>query len=83
MELVPIFISAIPGQEEHNVMALRRYGVGISPRNMEDLKNIIMDFREHPEKLMSMKNSIKKIKKPEALTEICNVICQGSAGPCG
>lgn len=80
MELVPVFISVLPGQEEGNVRALKEYGVGLVPGGIEDIKNTILDFRDHPDKLMRIKDNIKKIKKPFAAREICNALCPSSAG---
>lgn len=80
MELIPIFISPIPGQEENNIKILQKYEIGFSPKNIKDIKNIILDFKDHPHKLKYAKDNIKKIKKPNALKEICNVVCQGSSG---
>jgi len=80
MELIPIFISAIPGQEAGNVEVLKQYGIGLSLKNADDIKNIILDFKEHPDRMKPMKDNIKKIKNPDCLTEICNAVCKGSSG---
>lgn len=80
MELVPIFISPIPGQETSNEKVLKRYGVGISLRCIKDIRNIVLDFKARPDKIQSIKEKIKKIKKPYAAMEICNVVCQSSIG---
>lgn len=80
MELAPLFISIIPGQEAGNVRVLNRYGVGLKPQSTQDIRNMVLDFRDHPDKLKSMKENIKKIRKPNCLREICNVVCQGGAG---
>lgn len=83
MELIPIFISAIPGQEAGNVEILKKYGIGISPESISEIKQTVLDFRDHPSKLNDMKLNIRKIRKPDCLKEICNVVCQGCAGdPC-
>ncbi len=80
MDLPPIFISAIPGQETKNVEALKKYGIGISPKSIEELKQIVLDFKSEQDKLKRMKENIKRIKKPDSAREICNAVCQGSAG---
>jgi len=74
MELVPVFISAIPGQEEMNVLALKQSGIGIVPKNIQDASSLILDFKNHPEKLQEIKNRIKKIKRPLSCEEISGVI---------
>jgi processive 1,2-diacylglycerol beta-glucosyltransferase len=81
--LVPVFISAIPGQEAANVEALKRYGIGLCAASIEDIKNIVLDFRDHRDKLEMIKDKIKKLKKPDCLKEICNVVCQGGSGITG
>lgn len=78
MELVPVFISAIPGQETANIEALKNYGVGIKAKDILDLKKIIFDYKDNVEKLNSAKEKIKTVKKPFAAEELCDAICKGS-----
>lgn len=80
MDLLPIFIVPIPGQEKENIKALAHYGIGIYLEDINKIRDTVMGFRDHSEKLQEIKNSIRKIKKPFACQEICNVICQGSPG---
>lgn len=75
MELVPIFISIIPGQESENVNILRRYGIGIRLENVRNARDIVLDYKEHPDKLNRIKENIKKIKKPFVAEELYRVIC--------
>lgn len=72
--IVPVFISPIPGQETENIRVLDEYGVGISVKNTEDIKGVLMDYKEHPGKLELIKSNAGKISKPEALKEIFSVI---------
>lgn len=81
MELVPIFISAIPGQETENAKIVERYGIGLEAKNAKDVKNIVFDYKANPDRLNRIKDNIRKIKKPDALEEIYNAICAGSIGP--
>jgi len=74
MELVPVFISAIPGQEEMNVSALKQSGIGLVPKNFKEASNLILDFKSHPEELQEIRNRIKKIKRPLSCEEISGVI---------
>lgn len=83
MELVPIFISAIPGQEVENVKVLERYGVGLKVNKLKEIKDMVLDYRDNPDKLSRMRENIKKIKKPFAAEELYNAICQSSARPAG
>jgi len=80
MELVPIFISAIPGQEEENTRVLGEYGIGLKPKTVTDIKNIILNFKNDPNELSRIKGLIRNVKKPCAEKEICNAVCKGSAG---
>jgi len=74
MELPPIFINAIPGQESANVQALAEYGVGASPKNIQELKNIVLDLKDNPQKIEELKARIKMIQKPFACEELAHVI---------
>jgi len=81
MELPPLFISAIPGQEENNVKVLRQYGIGISAGNLGELARTILHFKSHPEELISIKEKMRKVKKPSAAGAIFNAVCKGGSGP--
>ena len=81
MGLLPIFITAIPGQETENAKILAKKSIGMITKDIASIKDIILDFRDHPGKLKSMKEKISEMKRPFAVRELCNVICQGSSGP--
>lgn len=74
MDLAPIFISIIPGQESANVEALRRMGVGLVPKNLCQLKEMVMELKNNPDKLNLMKERLEEVKKPLACQEIAGVI---------
>ena len=74
MDLAPIFISTIPGQESANVEALRRLGVGLVPKNIRQLKEMVMELKNNPDKLNLMKERLEGVKKPLACQEIAGVI---------
>jgi UDP-N-acetylglucosamine:LPS N-acetylglucosamine transferase len=75
---LPIFITAIPGQETENAKILTKKSIGINIKDAASLKDIVLDFRDHPDKLKNMKEKINELKRPFAVKELCNVICQGS-----
>jgi len=77
-ELVPVFISPIPGQESENINVLNRYGIGFHVNDVGEIRRIVLDFKAHPQKMEEIKENIRKIKKPDAARDICNAICQGS-----
>jgi processive 1,2-diacylglycerol beta-glucosyltransferase len=74
MELPPVFISAIPGQEIANVEALAQYGIGVSPKNIQEIKDYILDLKNNPHKIDALKQRIREIQKPLALKELASVI---------
>jgi processive 1,2-diacylglycerol beta-glucosyltransferase len=74
MELVPVFISPIPGQETHNLMAMQEFGIGKYASSAEDVKNIVLDYRDNPEKMNKEKEIIKKVKKPHAAADLYNAV---------
>lgn len=78
MELVPIFISSIPGQETQNAGILKMHKIGFSPQSIEEIRNIVLSFKRQPQRLESIKEQIRKIKKPYAVEEIYHAICLGS-----
>ena len=74
MELFPIFISAIPGQEQENIRILASYGVGYAPKSIKQTKELILDLKNNPQKLQSLKKNIGQVAKPLACQEIASVI---------
>lgn len=78
---VPVFISAIPGQEMENVRALSREGIGRYCRSPQEVREAVMDYKEHPEKLQQVRDLIAKVRKPAAVEEIDNAIRAGRPGP--
>lgn len=83
MELVPIFISAIPGQEEFNTQAMSSYAIGHQPKDMADILAIVKEYKSDPQKLKQAREKIRLVKKPLAAQELINAICTGSFRPAG
>lgn len=84
MDLLPIFITSIPGQETENAFILSAKSLCINVRKISSLKDIVLDFKEHPDKLKSIKEKIRQEKKPFAVKDLYNaIICQGSIRPAG
>ena len=75
MGLLPIFISAIPGQEQDNIKVLAAYGLGFAPRDIKQVKELVLGLRNNPQKLQSLKRNIGQVAKPSACQEIASVIC--------
>ena len=74
MGLVPIFISVIPGQEEGNVEALEEFGVSLTPKTVDAIKDMVLGFKNNPEKLQEMQSRVQKLKKPFSCQELAGVI---------
>ena len=80
-ELIPIFISPIPGQERENVSVLSKFGIGFLPRSTKDIRDIVLDLKANPDKFNGLLEKIRKLKKPDCLKDIYNVVCQSSGRP--
>lgn len=74
MGLLPIFISAIPGQEKENAGILAGYGVGYSPKSIKQIKGLVIELKNNPQKLKSIRMNIAQIARPSACQEIAGVI---------
>jgi processive 1,2-diacylglycerol beta-glucosyltransferase len=74
MELLPVFIAAIPGQEQENISILARYGVGCAPKNIKQIKDLVLELKNNPQQIAELKQKIRGIKKPFACQELASVI---------
>jgi processive 1,2-diacylglycerol beta-glucosyltransferase len=72
--LLPIFVAAIPGQEEENIKAMVSYNLGFAPKSIKQVKKLILDLKHNPEKLANLKNNISQVAKPSVCQELANVI---------
>ncbi len=75
MRLAPVFISAIPGQEAMNVKVLAQYGIGDKADNAAQVKKIVLDYLNSPQKLKSTQERMEKMRKPNAAEEIYHALC--------
>ncbi|MFH0828320.1 MAG: glycosyltransferase [Candidatus Omnitrophota bacterium] len=75
MRLVPVFISAIPGQEAQNVKVLAQYGIGDKADNAVQVKKIVLNYFNSPQKLKSTQERMEKMRKPNAAEEIYRALC--------
>ena len=66
LELPPIFLNPIPGQEVSNIKILQDLGIGMVARNITELEKIIAELRDNPQKLAEQKAKIREFKRPEA-----------------
>ena len=72
--LFPIFISAIPGQEQENIKILAGYGVGCAPKNIQQIKELIFELSNNPQKLQGLKKNISQVARPLSCQELASVI---------
>ncbi|MDD4953892.1 MAG: glycosyltransferase [Candidatus Omnitrophica bacterium] len=73
-ELPPVFISAIPGQETGNAAVLESHGIGLVVNSAKELIKAVSDYKDNPDKLDAVRANIRKIRKPAALKELCDVL---------
>lgn len=81
MELAPVFISPIPGQETENVKVLKAYGIGRSSQHPKDIANIVLDYKHNPAGLIEQKSRIKQIKKVTAMEGLFDAVRSGGIWP--
>jgi len=74
MGLFPIFVAAIPGQEEENIKALAAYGVGFTPRNTRQIRDFVLELKEEAQKLEILKQNIREVARPDACRKLADVI---------
>ena len=69
-----IVINPIPGQEEENASFLESKNVAIWIRKNDDVKTILEDLFNSPEKMKKMKVNAKLLAKKNSCKDICNII---------
>ncbi len=74
MELPMVFIGSIPGQETENARILSSCNCGIEVRNLRELKAVIINLKNSPERLSLMRQSAGRYKKPDAAERISRYI---------
>lgn len=83
MELVPVFISPIPGQETQNISVLGRYGISQAATGVAGVRDIVRDYKLHPGKLNLLRDRIRELKRLYAAKAISDVICASGSGDSG
>jgi len=72
--LVPVFINAIPGQEMVNIEALKSFGIGMAPKDVTEVNEIVTLLKNNPHLLESLQEKVRQLQKPEVCREISDVI---------
>lgn len=75
MNLVPVFISPIPGQEKENIRVLSGRGIGVYPKKIDLLRAAVLGLKQDPEKSAKLKQDIAGFVRPYAVKDISDVIC--------
>lgn len=74
MGLFPVFIAAIPGQEQENIKILAAYGVGFTPKNIAQIRDFVRELKNDPRKLEGLKKNIREVVRPEACRQLSDAI---------
>jgi processive 1,2-diacylglycerol beta-glucosyltransferase len=74
MELPPLFISAIYGQETENARFIAGERAGMVVPRISGIRDMVFDFKDHPEKLQVLKQNISRIRKPFASRDVCEYV---------
>jgi processive 1,2-diacylglycerol beta-glucosyltransferase len=74
MGLVPVFIQCIPGQETQNAAILKKYGIGSRPKSLSELKNIVLDYRQHPQKLAQVRARMELLKITDSAAKVAHAL---------
>jgi len=74
MNLVPVFISPILGQERENLKILLARRIGFYPKGIKGIRGLISELKEYPDKIAVLKQEIAAFIKPYAVRDIGDVI---------
>ncbi len=74
MDLVPVFICPIPGQEQQNLKVLSGRGIGFYPKSIKGIRGAVLELKLNPDRLAKLKQEIAAFIKPYCLRDISDVI---------
>ena len=77
MELVPLFITAIYGQEVENLRCLSRLKIGLDCRGFSpgQIKEVIFELKDRPDKLNGLRENHKRLNRRFLVDEFCDAVC--------
>lgn len=77
MKLVPLFIAAIPGQETQNIKVVVSGNAGIDIRHLAPrrIKDLVIDLKNNPQKLVALRNNMAILRKPSAAGDLADAVC--------
>jgi len=82
-ELPMVVIAPIVGQETRNSSFIVSHGAAIKVDRMEDLQGALEKLAAHPERLVTMRGEIQKIKKPLACYDVARLALEIAAKKSG
>jgi processive 1,2-diacylglycerol beta-glucosyltransferase len=65
-ELPMVLVNPIPGQEEENTAFLQAAGAAVVAPSPADLRCLIADLLDHPERLARLREGARQVKRPDA-----------------
>lgn len=68
-----IVINPLPGQEEENAEFLEKNDVAIWIHNSNDVKDVLENLFNSPEKMQKMKINARLLAKRNSCKEICDI----------
>jgi len=81
MELIPVFIMAIPGQEQENARFISDSQAGFYLRDINALRALVLRLKKDKKEIARMQENISRVKKINVLKDISDAVCQSSPGP--
>ena len=69
-----IVINPIPGQEEENAEFLEQHGVAIWLKKDDNVKEILENIFNNPDKMLDMKIKARLLDKKNSTQDICKII---------
>jgi len=73
-ELPMIAVSPVPGQEEENLAFLADIGAIVAAPTPADLRRILLDLLDHPDRLERMREAARRVKRPDAAARAADAI---------
>jgi processive 1,2-diacylglycerol beta-glucosyltransferase len=65
-ELPMVLVNPIPGQEEENTAFLQAAGAAVVAPRPADLRCLVADLLDHPERLARLREGARQVKRPDA-----------------
>jgi len=76
MGLPLVFVRPIPGQESNNARLVIKEGSAVMLKDVRGINAIVKELSSSPEALDGLRNSVKRIKKPNAARDIAAFVAE-------